>query len=681
MAELEQLSVTLSAKIDDFKRGMQEAVREFDRDAGQIEQRNLQLTQSMERSMGQSSATIKLFSGALKTLFSVYAVEQFISAIKRANEEMANLGKRADDTRISAQNITALRFAGIGQGADTKQIDAALDHFTAQSKKTEEDARGLYRALSQIDPAFSAAFRSAPTQTERLNVLSRAFGATSDETKKAQLSLQALGTDNERVISTFESAGGSLQTLADRAREAGIQIDDGLAKKAQEAQKQLDLMAEITSDKLKVAFAELVPFLQSTLEEISKIVDLINAAAASVQGFAGVAAKLLNLDRGGDKVQRNPNAPFGSAANPAITLPGEESPAGLPPRRPAGTGGSGGAPAFTGRPDLQKSEREKDDQFDREQKRIEKQIAALKGQAAAVGLVGEAAYKAEAAARLWEAAEEAGLKPTDALREKIDALADRLAKVKSAFQEAKLGSDLAFERSQIGRSADESAVQSRLRGSGVDPNTEAGEKLADEMRTIKNLTDAKEGASSFIKGMISDMENGVRAGKALENQLKRILEKLSDKALDKLISGAFGGIGGLFGGGGSYGASDFAAAETGAAPGAFGPGFASGGLVGRDGTPTWIPAAALRGARQFAIGGGVPAILHAGEIVLNQAQQKNVAQSMSQGPRGPINLTHAPVINGTGLSKEEVFSVIQRSQKEFSRQIGPIFSDWQRRYG
>jgi hypothetical protein len=424
-----------------------------------------------------------------------------------------------------------------------------------------------------------------------------------------------------------------------------------------------------------VAFAELVPFLQSTLEEIRKIVDLIDAAAASVQGFAGVAAKLLNLDTGGDKVQRNPSAPFGSAANPAITLPGEESPAGLPPRRPAGTGGSGGAPAFAGRPDLQKNEHEKDDQFDREQKRIEKQIAALKGQAAAVGLVGEAAYKAEAAARLWEAAEEAGLKPTDALREKIDALADRLAKVKAAFQEAKLASDLGFERSQIGRTADEAAVQSRLRGAGVDPSTEAGERLADEMRTIKNLTDAKEGASSFIKGMIADMENGVKAGKALENQLKRILEKLADKALDKLISGAFGGLGGLFGGGGG----DVVTPPIGA-PGAFGPGFASGGLVGRDGTPTWIPAAALRGARQFQIGGGVPAILHAGEIVLNQAQQKNVAASMSSGPKGPINLTHAPVINGTGLSKEEVFSVIQRSQKEFARQIGPIFSDWQRRY-
>jgi hypothetical protein len=46
-----------------------------------------------------------------------------------------------------------------------------------------------------------------------------------------------------------------------------------------------------------------------------------------------------------------------------------------------------------------------------------------------------------------------------------------------------------------------------------------------------------------------------------------------------------------------------------------------------------------------------------------------------------INLTHAPVINGTGLSADQVFSVIQRSQKDFARQIGPIFSDWQRRHG
>jgi hypothetical protein len=55
-----------------------------------------------------------------------------------------------------------------------------------------------------------------------------------------------------------------------------------------------------------------------------------------------------------------------------------------------------------------------------------------------------------------------------------------------------------------------------------------------------------------------------------------------------------------------------------------------------------------------------------------------VASKMG-GPR--INVTHAPTINGTGLSKEEVFAVVQRGNKDFARQIGPIFADWQRRYG
>ena len=105
---------------------------------------------------------------------------------------------------------------------------------------------------------------------------------------------------------------------------------------------------------------------------------------------------------------------------------------------------------------------------------------------------------------------------------------------------------------------------------------------------------------------------------------------------------------------------------------------AGGGWAGQ-GPMASIPSSAFIGARRFAEGGGIPAILHAGEIVLNRAQQKNVAASMGGGGP-PINLTHAPTINGTGLSKEEVFSVIQRSQKEFARHIGPVLADWQRRY-
>jgi hypothetical protein len=675
--DLEQLSVTLSAKIDDFKRGMQDAVRDFDSSANQIEQKNLQLTQSISRNMQESAASTKFLASALKQVLSVYAIEQFISAIKKANEAVADLGKQADDSRLSAQNIAGLHLAGIQEGAGTKEIDAALKHFTEQTKKTEEDARGLYRALGQVDPALVSAFRSAPTQTEKVNVLTQALNEAKNETQRFQVATNALGTDNQRVIAAFQRAGDDLNTLGQRARQAGIDIDDGITKRAQEAQKQLDLLSEVSADKLKTAFANLAPVLIYALNFMQKIgtaMGLIYDTAVRMSNLRGSADEVAHVQ---PPYMVGPDGTVHYASE--IATPGGgplpiEGP--LPPRRPTGTGGSGGLPAYTGRENLQKAGGgESLNEYEREYNRLEKQTISLKGQAEALKQVGEEGYKAEAITRLKAAADEAGLKPSAALTAEINKQAEAYSQAKSAVDAVKASQDLIFQRAQLGRTADEQEVFSKLRGYHQDPDSEAGKALADQIRDIQNLTQGKEMASSFIKGLISDLENGVKAGKALENQLKRILEKLADKALDKLISGAFGGLGGLFGGGGG----DVVTPPIGA-PGAFGPGFASGGLVGRDGTPTWIPAAALRGARQFQIGGGVPAILHAGEIVLNQAQQKNVAASMSSGPKGPINLTHAPVINGTGLSKEEVFSVIQRSQKEFARQIGPIFSDWQRRY-
>lgn len=140
----------------------------------------------------------------------------------------------------------------------------------------------------------------------------------------------------------------------------------------------------------------------------------------------------------------------------------------------------------------------------------------------------------------------------------------------------------------------------------------------------------------------------------------------------KSLFGSFGGFGG------GYGASSYAAAAAAAPIGAYGPGFAGGGMVGSGGGHYFIPASALATARHFDSGGAVPALLHPGEVVLNAAQQANVAGKM-RGSQS-INLTHAPTINGTGLSAEQVFSVVQRSQKDFARQIGPILNDWQRRY-
>jgi hypothetical protein len=692
--ELEQLSVTLSAKIDDFKRGMQDAVREFDRDAGQIEQRNSQLTQSMEREMTRTSSTVRLLSGALKTFFSVYAIEQFISKAIEANSALAKLGDTAKSLQLSSDQFQRLGYAGktlgglssddVGTGAlslqqkankEVREGEGELTRLLEANNQKLTDRSGKVKDVNALLEIAATLVQNARSEADKVDI-ARLFGLTDKWVegldkgpvafKNAQAEAGKVGaiinSDLIAKAKQFDDAWNhSWNSFAQNAKSAAVEAAGALRQMYEAAKDRAGfeadpkVLAQIAEQQAKAGGG-------GGLEQYFRERSEAQARRVLAQRMTPEATPI-GPEYPGDFGSRNIIAGSGSGAAGGATLPGQVF----------GKIAGGG----TNIPTKEKSESEKDDAFDREIKRLEKSKIALEGQAAAQGLVGKAAAEAEASARLFEAAEESGIPRTTALELQVRKLAEAYAEVKAKVAEAKLEQDLIFQRAQLGRSSDEQAIYSDLRGRGV----EATERNVQEMQTLRNLTDAKEGANSFIKGMITDMENGVRAGKALENQLKRILEKLSDKALDKLISGAFGGIGGLFGGGGSYGASDFAAAEAGAAPGAFGPGFASGGLVGRDGKPTWIPASALRGARQFAIGGGVPAILHAGEIVLNQAQQKNVAQSMSQGPRGPINLTHAPVINGTGLSKEEVFSVIQRSQKEFSRQIGPIFSDWQRRYG
>lgn len=65
--------------------------------------------------------------------------------------------------------------------------------------------------------------------------------------------------------------------------------------------------------------------------------------------------------------------------------------------------------------------------------------------------------------------------------------------------------------------------------------------------------------------------------------------------------------------------------------------YANGGLVGTSRDISMVPASAFIGAPHFADGGhvGIPSILHAGEIVLNAAQQRNVAEGLRSPPATP----------------------------------------------
>jgi hypothetical protein len=299
---------------------------------------------------------------------------------------------------------------------------------------------------------------------------------------------------------------------------------------------------------------------------------------------------------------------------------------------------------------------ESTDEVDTYLKNLQKSVEVLEAENRTFGQSNTVKAEAVDLERALAAARQRGTPLTDAEREAVKKLADEEGAAKDKAEQLQKAQAAANEQAQF--------LGNQLI-SAFDSIGESGKKATDVIKDmVKALIKAVEQALLLGSGPFASLfgtagtggNTGGLAGFAVRG-----------------LTGAFGGGGGM-----SLAAGDLGTAGPGFADAAAAYAQSEGGWAG-SGPRMIVPAAAFRNAPKFMQGGGIPSILHPGEIVLNAAQQKNVAGSMTGGAK--INLTHAPVINGTGLSKEEVFSVIQRSQKEFARHIGPIFSDWQRRYG
>lgn len=637
--DIEQLSVTLSAKVDQFKKEMNDAVKEFDKGAGEIEKRNVQLTETMSRNMQSTAASVRLLSAALKSLVSVYAFQQLISGAITANEELSKLATTAGRLKISTDQLQSIGYAGkVLGGLSQADVGQGLEQLRLKASKELRDGEG---ELSRLFAANNLKL------TDRNGKLKDADAFLADAVKlivnaDSELAkvniLEKLALPTEQWDKFLSQGLDAIKKAEGAAKAAGAIIDQELVQKAKEFDKFWNQAFDNFSKKAKSTAVEAASAFREGLAIMKAVVEQ-GTDFQAIQDVANRQAKAGNTYLA-SLYQRYANEARTRAAAAGLDTgePGERSL----------TVGVGKPTVDPGKPKGAKA-----DELDRAEKAIRRQTIALDAQAEALTKTGEQAAFLEAQTKLLETAQEAGIKVTAEKRAEIDRLSEAYAKATVHLREMKLNTDIAFEFQQLGRTSDEQAIATRLRG--LDPAAQNTKQIADNLRTIQNLTEGKEMASSFVKGLVSDLENGVKAGRALENQLKRIADKLADKAIDTLISAAFGGLSKAF----------FPV-----------PTQAQGGWAGQ-GPHTMVPASAFIGAQRFAEGGGIPAILHAGELVLNQAQQKNVASGL--GGKN-ISITHAPTISGVGLSQEQVFAVVQRSQKEFARNIGPVLKNWERRF-
>lgn len=195
----------------------------------------------------------------------------------------------------------------------------------------------------------------------------------------------------------------------------------------------------------------------------------------------------------------------------------------------------------------------------------------------------------------------------------------------------------AFGRSteETARAAKQQELLNQFQQAGVPLNAELRASIADtaenygrlareteeaaerQRRLVAAFDEVRSIAKDTLGSLISDLAHGKKASEALGDALSRVGDRLLSSGVDTLVESAFGRAGKA--GGGLFG--DLLSGIFGA--------FDEGGIVGAPGGRTMrAPLSAFVGAPHYAAGGPVGVIAHDGELILNTAQQGNLAAAL-----------------------------------------------------
>lgn len=620
------------------------------------------------------------------------AIDQANAQIERfiklgANAERAGVGVEffqrfsdaAKDAKVSVEEIeTALKKAGAAVTPKFQQDDPVkkqLNDLFQSGFLGDYQSKGLdqYRAAGNNEDRIRAAVTAMQELTdlgERLaaiDLAEKVFGSdVAERIRSGRLQIEAIAAslDKPRTDLVSQQQVEQAQEFRDRLDAAYKTIDDFFrVSVALEGSGRAVLDTWLMIAEAIAKGTTNIGAMYTKLQEMQgPLGDYLAKVGFILTGTAKIFAEGLNDQATGSRtIYDKPIGPDLPAVkqnqilNPP-TPPRRDISLFLdPPKTDRGGGGGGAKAAAPAKP------AETLDQVQTAVNQIERQTAALKGEAEAIGKNNVERQISINMMRVEEVAKQAGITLTDAQTQRIREASKAMVDYREAIEDAR-------ER------------QEALRSIGGD----------------------------VLKGIYSDARNGATAIDLLSNAVSRLADRMADNALNGLADALFGKSGGTGGsgilstlissvmGGGGGGASNFA----GQAAGAIGPfpKMHTGGIVGDPrAAQIRVPLSTFTGAPRFHEGltaKEFPAILEQGERVLTQAQDRRMQNTMaglaqatsSRQPAAPTsNIIHGDTVTvqvaQTGASPEQIAAALKRNNEERDRSLLQRLNHSQARYG
>jgi hypothetical protein len=636
-------------------------------------------------SRGGATAALKEFGAvATRALFSpIGAAGALAGAIAgvsfeagKAQKQLAELATQSRATGLSAETLQGAKVVGAGAGLDEKASLAAFGAAGRQFEAYSRNSGNVLSTLQQVDKSFISVVDKARSAGEFVDILNTKIAAL--PTRQAEQLASALYGDEaaKRLLHSIQAGEVSMRALREASGATGLSLGQS-ASAAEQMQNKIAAAAAEADTKLLNAFRNV----RSPTEDIKlgwygvvgAIADAVEKSERlqrTMSAMTSWSALFKEIGRGYDAVDKMLGArPVSRLEDdrPRLARPGdipfpnfaEARASFLPNLVNPGVGASR---------HLFEKEKARGGQSDaaREAEQYTKITRELENQLRLAQTIGTAHDAVSLAIKIENEQLKLGASASAEHKQHVADLVTRIDEATKAqerlTEQAKATGEAYASISNTFAGGIKDVLKGGKPGDALTKSlTSIQDSLYDSILTgsgpfAKMLgLGGKDGATGGLFGSIGDLL-GINGGKGKMDVQTLNVQKVSiaGGGLDSALGvggGLLGSLGSLGGGSGSGGGLLGGIVGLGSKLlGGFGL-FAEGGIVGASRNPMGLaPISAFIGAPQFAAGGavgggggGVPIIAHPGELILNHAQQRNVAGAMGrQEPTVNVNISGAP---------------------------------------
>lgn len=287
--ELDRLSVVLEAETRPLREGfrrVEDRLEQFDRKYRRSFQENSRVTDNFARSLSRLGGVIASVGGAT-------VMGAFVQRTLAASEALADT---ADKVGFSVERLQELRFAADQNGVGMNTLDMALQRFsrrvgeaangTGELRQTLEDAGielrnqdGSLRDISDILGDYANAIQQAESDQEALRMAFKAFDS-----------------EGAALVTLMRQGSEGIEQFAQRAREAGIVLEEGLVRRGAEANAVFRAMRQEFEAGLQRGVLQNVDAFNAIAAALGDMVEGFLNAIGAAHRLGVEIRKLINLD-------------------------------------------------------------------------------------------------------------------------------------------------------------------------------------------------------------------------------------------------------------------------------------------------------------------------------------------------------------------------------------------------